>query len=729
MPAQKLSYKVDVDTGQAARDLARLGTAGGDAGKDIADGFQEAETASTKALKALSAELDRVEHDAKGLATAVEAIKAYLTVDVDDSKVAGFAASIESKMGVAFDEITLDAKEFADVLERGVDLSATTGEIRNVGTELDTVRDNGDQSRSVLANMAGNTAQDLGQLGGVVGSLGVGIGQLAEYAADGNVSLRGLAGVAGPMAGLAAASLVIQGISSGLADLKKRQEAYTQQQEDFNTALRESGSLQDTVNQMLEDNVQLSAAPELNWWQGMMDDLPVLTGLVDETDQAISPLVESMAAAGISAEAWAFALDHGLGPFHAMQQAIADARTDGKITEEQYDQLTTQLDLYSQTALKAEVQQAALNVVFGDGTAAASAYAKAMPTPERLAEMAAQTQAMAEAAEAAAEAIREQGDNARDAYQIMQQADWGAAKFDAATTAASAFFETADSGAHRIVDLATAYDAVAEALDAQDGRIIPDLTTPEGAATLEALDQLGQALIPSISDAFANSHGSIGKFKTDMQSIYDSTLVGLSNQLDISTDDVEALLAQIGLTPDNFETIYNMSGTEEAKLKLQLLQGQIDKLPEFVQVEIRQKIIEGDYTGALDVAQRAFARGVKVPMNFDASSADKALAGLQTKANNNPVHVPVVFTAKNSPSSPSFSKAGGYSAEPAGVGAAATAQAVPASASSGGGGVMVAPGRTVNLSVSVNAGVVGNRYDVERAVRGAITGLTRMGRL
>jgi hypothetical protein len=255
MPAQKLSYKVDVDTGSAVRDLARLGEAGADAGKDIADGFDKAETASSKALKALSQPLDKVETDAKGLAEAVDAIKANLTVDVDDAKIAGFASDLKNKMGVAFDAVTADAKEFADVLERGVNMDRTTSELRHVGDELDTVRSNSDQSRSVLANMAGNAAQDLGELGGVVGTLGVGIGQLAEYATEGNIGLKDLGKVAGPMAGLAAATFLIQGISSGLADLKKRQEEYRQQQEDFNDTLRETGSVQDTVNQMLEENV------------------------------------------------------------------------------------------------------------------------------------------------------------------------------------------------------------------------------------------------------------------------------------------------------------------------------------------------------------------------------------------------------------------------------------------------------------------------------------------
>lgn len=92
--------------------------------------------------------------------------------------------------------------------------------LSDVRTELDGVRDSGDQSRSVLANMAGNTAQDLGEVGGIVGTLGVGIGQLAEYATEGNIKLSELAGVAAPMAGLAAAGLAVNHIMGQIAESK-----------------------------------------------------------------------------------------------------------------------------------------------------------------------------------------------------------------------------------------------------------------------------------------------------------------------------------------------------------------------------------------------------------------------------------------------------------------------------------------------------------------------------
>jgi hypothetical protein len=152
-------------------------------------------------------------------------------------------------------DIVIDARDSAsDRLEQAVklrdDLNAKKVEIqvdvsqtgRQALTDLDDglkgVRDNADQSRSVLANMAGNTAQDLGQVGGVAGSAGVALGQLAEYASEGNISMSNLAKTAGPLLGLAAAGLVVQKAMQGIAEAK----AFRKEQvEDFSEALKEGG--------------------------------------------------------------------------------------------------------------------------------------------------------------------------------------------------------------------------------------------------------------------------------------------------------------------------------------------------------------------------------------------------------------------------------------------------------------------------------------------------------
>ena len=61
-----------------------------------------------------------------------------------------------------------------------------------------------------MANLSGNAAQSAFQnLGGNIGDVGVAIGQLAEYAVDGNVKIGNIVKLAGPMLGLAAATTVL----------------------------------------------------------------------------------------------------------------------------------------------------------------------------------------------------------------------------------------------------------------------------------------------------------------------------------------------------------------------------------------------------------------------------------------------------------------------------------------------------------------------------------------
>jgi hypothetical protein len=265
---QKLTYKVEADTSGAVRSLGDLGDAGEAAAKQIGDGFDQATSQTKSAISALSGELDAFEADTKGLASAIAAIKTNLTVEVDDSKVAGFAADLKNRMGVAFDDVTADAKAFAAVLERGVDLSRTRSEIRGVGDALDHTRAGADQSRSVLANLAGNSAQDLGQLGGVVGTLGVGVGQLAEYAVDGNIAMSNLAKVAGPMAALSAATLLVQNYLGNIAETK----AWERDQVDaYTDAINDAGDSIGAVLQVAEDGLT-----------GRIRDDSILGGLLDK---------------------------------------------------------------------------------------------------------------------------------------------------------------------------------------------------------------------------------------------------------------------------------------------------------------------------------------------------------------------------------------------------------------------------------------------------------------
>lgn len=241
--AEKIKYQIDVDTASAVRDIAKVGDAGRKAGKEMAEGFEKAGSESEQAVQKLITNLSK---------TATEAERTIAIVKkLGDAYGEGFDPDAASKVvnnlrqvGAEFEDIEAKAKQLADAMRQvdGVKLEATNQGLTSVSNNLGHVRDNADQSRSVMANMAGNTAQDLGELGGAVGTLGVGLGQLAEYAAEGNISLANLSKVVGPVA-------LFSAISVGVGLFQKyRQEqaALVEDIEDMASALDDSlGSFDD----------------------------------------------------------------------------------------------------------------------------------------------------------------------------------------------------------------------------------------------------------------------------------------------------------------------------------------------------------------------------------------------------------------------------------------------------------------------------------------------------
>lgn len=166
-------------------------------------------------------------------------------------------ADMTRDAGEAVDE--LDAKEVSIDVE--VNADAASDEVRRVGTEAD-------GSRNALENMAGNTAQELGEIAGVGGATGQALGQIAEQAAAGKVSMTGLAATAGPIAAL---GLVMWGLeqrakraAERLEQTKESTEALSRVADDqviaeFSNAVLNAAisgqSMDDIFKQMATDNL------------------------------------------------------------------------------------------------------------------------------------------------------------------------------------------------------------------------------------------------------------------------------------------------------------------------------------------------------------------------------------------------------------------------------------------------------------------------------------------
>lgn len=176
----------------------------------------------------ISTELDR----AKAASSALAASLGEEQVAAIERAGGSIDATVEHlrRLGLSYEDVAAEADQLAVGVKalNDVELSGLNAEVRQLDDNLGRVHRSGDQSRSVLANMVGNSLQDLGQLGGLAGSAGVALGQVGEYAADGNIALGNMAKTAVPLIGLGVAvwgiSQAMEAAGKHAADVKRQTE-------------------------------------------------------------------------------------------------------------------------------------------------------------------------------------------------------------------------------------------------------------------------------------------------------------------------------------------------------------------------------------------------------------------------------------------------------------------------------------------------------------------------
>jgi hypothetical protein len=283
----------------------------------VDDALEDTRTAGQRAADALSSMFDEFDAELKQTARIADDLASKLGPELSSKVDTGQLIGEFRKLGLTLDEIEADTDALVQSIKRADDvvLSHFTGEVDQATTKvkelddaldqvdgarlddldssarkasggLDRVRDSGDQSRSVMANMVGNSVQDLGALGGVAGTAGMAMGQLGEYAAEGNIKLRSLAAVAGPMA---LVGIAVAGISGHMKDIAEGKAFDKQQVKDFTEAIRDGG---DAAKALAE---QLTAAGEVkikgpDWLGGddLTDELAAVGVSIDQWSQLVT---------------------------------------------------------------------------------------------------------------------------------------------------------------------------------------------------------------------------------------------------------------------------------------------------------------------------------------------------------------------------------------------------------------------------------------------------------
>lgn len=214
---------------------------------------------------------DTIEDELKGLVRASDLLADKLGTELAARADPQGLIQDWRKAGLTFEEIEGNVDRLAAAVQRMDDVGQETA--RSLDASFDRVDDGlgrvhseADQSRSVLANMVGNSTQDLGQLGGVAGTAGVAIGQLGEYAADGNIKLRNLIGLA---AGMVVLGVAVKGVADHMERIKEVDAFRTDRADAFFEALQDGSD----VAEVLLNNLRETGKVEFAFGDEGMGDL------------------------------------------------------------------------------------------------------------------------------------------------------------------------------------------------------------------------------------------------------------------------------------------------------------------------------------------------------------------------------------------------------------------------------------------------------------------------
>ena len=278
----------------------------------------------------VTADTKKAVHDIDGLikkTDKLDADTATILLTSNATKIAGDIADLLidlDRLDAADPTVDVKATQINDLKGDLDTLEAKIREVNNIPVDIDTkpakkgiddVAASADSSKSVLANMVGNTTQDLGALGGIAGSAGVAIGQMGEYMADARAKGEGFGSilasfgkVALPIAGI---GIGVQLITSYFANANKRAKELQEGVENINEALAEGNRLAaaSEFEQLFRDELRSAQKAGINvrdatrYIQGLADEVPGLEGRLYRLGEAADLTGDGMS--GLNHEALA----------------------------------------------------------------------------------------------------------------------------------------------------------------------------------------------------------------------------------------------------------------------------------------------------------------------------------------------------------------------------------------------------------------------------------------
>ena len=306
MASKDMKYNLRIDAKDARKAL-----------QDTGDDADDTRTKAQKLSDALGKLADDADAEFADMKSASNAMATALGSDFVDAQ-AKAGRSTDTivqglrEMGLSFDDIRGDADQLADAVKRLDTVRANVDSLgasaKNTSGDFDRVRSSADQSKSVLANMVGNSTQDIAGLGGVAGTAGMALGQLGEYATEGGISMSNLAKVAGPMAALTigtlALSAAVKAVGSEAREARREEKLWHEVHEDLldqkfaDAAEKLRSEWADTLP--ILDKLGFAEKDLVQTLAGRGDMLATLTARHDELGTAIANQTDTSSSAALA---------------------------------------------------------------------------------------------------------------------------------------------------------------------------------------------------------------------------------------------------------------------------------------------------------------------------------------------------------------------------------------------------------------------------------------------
>jgi hypothetical protein len=346
---------------------------------DLADANDEAASAGQKVAAGLSRMADIIEGELTKSTAAAEALAAALGSDT----VAAFERTGTSAQDLVA-ELRTTGLTYQDIGHDADSLAASLKKMSSVGEQIGThitkpmkgVARETDNSRSVMANFAGNAAQELPGVAGAFGPLNMAISQFTEYATEGNVKMSGLVATG---LGIGAASLAMMGLSEHTKHFAEIEAFRTENVKGWADALEGAdGRVQAILDHIKELGGLKAVIGDANSWFGgpsaVIDATYVLTQLGVTADTAAKLIAggkdqvrqwgDAMVAAGANTGQVKFAMEALSQQVDAVDKAeqnnaITTAFLGGTQTEAATTSATLTRHLLDLTSAAADAAQAA----------------------------------------------------------------------------------------------------------------------------------------------------------------------------------------------------------------------------------------------------------------------------------------------------------------------------------------------------------------------------------